>query len=52
MTEDEMKRKISVLTLENTKLKAENKKLKQHNDELIKCIEVYQEFITGGKPNA
>lgn len=52
MTEDEMKRKISVLTLENTKLKAENKKLKEHNNKLIKCIEVYQRFISGGSDNA
>ena len=52
MTEQELKDKIEILTVANAKLKSENKKLKQHNNELIKCIEVYQKFISGGKQNA
>lgn len=47
MTEQEIEKIIT----ENKKLKTENKKLKEKNDELIKCIDIYQNFIAGGKQN-
>ena len=43
--------KIEKIITENKKLKIENKKLKEKNDELIKCIEIYQNFIAGGQIN-
>lgn len=43
----ELQTKLDKLIIENKKIKAENKKLIERNNELIKCIDVYRQFIGG-----